>query len=184
VFRVAVRPAAPTSSPLTLIPTYPDLPMEDVFPRVARTDTPELFLHERGPSRVVYVPWDIDRTFWDVMAVDHGRLLRNAILWAANEPQPVEIEGRGLLDVSVWRQRASMTVHLVNLTNPMMMKGPVRELIPVGPLRVRVRIPDDVRPGTVRLLTAGATPVVERAADRLTVTVPSVELHEVIAIDL
>ena len=34
-----------------------------------------------------------------------------------------------------------MTVHLVNLTNPMMMKGPLREVIPVGPLTVRIRLP-------------------------------------------
>ena len=34
-----------------------------------------------------------------------------------------------------------MTVHLVNLTNPMMMKGPLRELIPVGPHQVRVQLP-------------------------------------------
>jgi len=27
-----------------------------------------------------------------------------------------------VLDVTVWRQEHSMTVHLVNLTNPMMMK--------------------------------------------------------------
>jgi hypothetical protein len=87
--------------------------MEDVYPRVPRTDTRELFLRDVGRSRVVYFPWDVDRTFWDVMCVDHGRLLRNAVAWATNEPSPVEIDGRGLLDVSVWRQRDSMTVHLV-----------------------------------------------------------------------
>jgi hypothetical protein len=40
------------------------------------------------------------------------------------------VTGSGTLDVTVCRQQASMTVHLVNLANPMMMKGPVRELIP------------------------------------------------------
>ena len=79
MFRVDVRPRRPFPSPLTLIPTYPDLPMEDVYPRVAHTDTRELYLRELGRSRVVYFPWDIDRTFWDVMCVDHGRLLRNAV---------------------------------------------------------------------------------------------------------
>ena len=33
-----------------------------------------------------------------------------------------------------------MTVHLVNLTNPMMMKGPLRETMPIGPLTVRIRL--------------------------------------------
>lgn len=184
VFRIAVRPTEAFPSPLTLIPSYPDLPMEDVYPRVPRTDTRELYLRERGNSRIVYVPWDISRTFWEVLSVDHGRLLRNAVAWATNEPPPVEIEGPGVLDVTVWRQRSSMTVHLVNLTNPMMMKGPLREMIPVGPLRARIRLPENVRARRVHLLTAGRSPAVEEANGVLSVTVPSVECHEVIAIDV
>jgi Hypothetical glycosyl hydrolase 6 len=184
VFRIAVEPKETFPSPVTLIPTYPDLPMEDVYPRVPKTDTRELYLREIGQSRVVYVPWDIDRTFWDVMCVDHGRLLTNAIRWAANEPPPVEVEGPGLIDVTAWRQRGSMTVHLVNLTNPMMMKGPLREVIPVGPLRARIRVPAGARPSKVQLLTAGRVPRMEEANGVLTVTVPSVDVHEVIAIDL
>ena len=139
---IDVRPTQRFPSPVTLIPTYPDLPMEDVYPRVPHTDTRELYLRDLGRSRVAYVPWDIDRTFWEVMSPDHGRLLRNVISWAMNEPPPVEVDGRGVIDVTVWRQRDSMTVHLVNLTNPMMMKGPLREAIPIGPLTVRVRVPN------------------------------------------
>ena len=118
------------------------------------------------------------------MCVDHGRLLRNLFAWTANEPAPVEIDGPGVLDVTVWRQRGSMTVHLVNLTNPMMMKGPLRETIPVGPLHARIRLPEGVRPTKVQLLTAGTVPRTSQANGILTVTVPSVEVHEVIAIDL
>jgi hypothetical protein len=184
-FRIAVRPTMEFPSPMTLVPSYPDLPMEDVYPRVPRTDTRELYLRDLGRSRVVYFPWDIDRTFWEVMGVDHGRLLRNAVKWAMNEPQPVEVEGPGVLDVAVWRQRDSMTVHVVNLTNPMMMKGPIREVMPVGPLLARIRLPTGTRAGRVHLLTAGmAPPVMEDTGDAVTVTVPSVADHEVVAIDL
>jgi hypothetical protein len=97
---------------------------------------------------------------------------------------PVEVAGRGLVDVSIWRQQRSMTVHLVNLTNPMMMKGPLREAIPIGPLTVRIRLPEGARPSKVQLLTAGMQPRVQLAAGALTVTIPSVEIHEVIAVDL
>ena len=183
VFRIEVRPSQPFPSPVTLIPSYPDLPMEDVYPRVSHTDTREVYLRTLGNSRIVYIPWDIDRTFWDVMCVDHGRLLRNAIRWAANEPPLVDVEGPGLLDVTAWRQRDSMTVHLVNLTNPMMMKGPLRETIPVGPQRVRVRLPPQTRAKRVQLLTAGTSPRVEESGNMLTVIVPSVDVHEVVAID-
>ncbi len=183
VHRLDVQPRAEAPSPLTLIPTYPDLPMEDVYPRVPQTATRELYLREVGRSRIAYFPWDIDRSFWEVLSVDHLRLLRNTIAWAANEPPPVEVEGPGLLDVTAWRQRESMTVHLVNLTNPMMMKGPLREVFPIGPLKVRVRLPAGARARRVRLLTADTSLQVDQL-DTINVTVPSVAVHEVIAIDL
>jgi hypothetical protein len=158
--------------------------MEDVYPRVARTTTREVYLRELGTSRVAYFPWDISRTFWEVMAVDHLRLLRNAVMWAADEPPPVEVEGPGVVDVTIWRQRDSMTVHLVNLTNPMMMKGPLREVTPVGPLRVRVRMPAGTHAARVQLLTAGTSARVLEAGGVLTLVVPSVDVHEIVAIDL
>jgi Hypothetical glycosyl hydrolase 6 len=184
VFRVQVRPTRDFPSPLTLIPSYPDLPMEDVYPRIRHTDSREVYLRDSGRGRVAYFPWDIDRTFWDVLSVDHGRLLRNTIAWALNEPAPVEVTGPGLLDVTAWRQRGSLTVHLVNLTNPMMMKGPLREAIPVGTQRVRIQLPAGTHPARVQLLTAGVSPRVERDGRFVTVTVPSVEIHEVVAVDL
>lgn len=184
VFRVRVRPTAEFPSPLTLIPTYPDLPMEDVYPRVAHTDVRELYLRDLGRSRVAYIPWDVSRTFWEVMAVDHGRLLRNVVSWATNEPPPAEVTGPGVVDVTVWRQKASMTVHLVNLSNPMMMKGPLREVLPIGPLQVRVRLPVGTTARRVQLLTAGTTPPLERGSGSVSLEVPSVGVHEVVAIDL
>ena len=77
-----------------------------------------------------------------------------------------------------------MTVHLVNLTNPMMMKGPLRELIPVAAQSVRVRLPDGAAARRVRLLAAGTSPKIERRGQYLSLTVPSVLDHEVVAIDL
>jgi hypothetical protein len=180
---VAAREKFP-NPPVTLIPSYPDLPMEKVYPRVPRTDTPEVYLREIGPSRIVYFPWDIDRVLWEVMCVDHARLLGNVIEWAVNEEKPATVTGPGVVDVTVWRQKDSMTVHLVNLTNPMMMKGPVRELIPVGEQRVRVRLPEGKKAKKVQLLAAGRAPRVVESAGAITVTVPSVLDHEVVAIDL
>jgi hypothetical protein len=75
-------------------------------------------------------------------------------------------------------------VHLVNLTNPMMMKGPFRELIPVGQQVVRVRLPEDRRPQRVRLLAADQTVPVDVSDGYLHVAVPTILDHEVIAIDL
>jgi hypothetical protein len=170
--------------PLTLIPSYPDLPMEEVFPRIPKTDIPEVYAREAGRGRVVYFPWDIDRTFWELLSVDHGKLLRNAVDWAANEPQPVTVTGPGVLDVTIWRQASSLTVHIVNLTNPMMMKGPLREFLPTPPQKVSIRLAAGAKVKKVQLLVSGATPRVQEASGGISLTVPSILDHEVIAIDL
>jgi hypothetical protein len=168
---------------LTLIPSYPDLPMEKVYPRTPRTNVAQVFMRETGAGRVVYFPWDIDRTFWEILDIDHGRLLRNAVAWATNEPAVLTVQGHGVLDVNAWKQRDSFTVHLVNLTNPMMMKGPVREVIPIGAQAVRLRLPD-AKVKRVRTLVAGATLPFRQAGEWLTLTVPSIAEHEVVAIDV
>ncbi|CAA9379273.1 MAG: beta-galactosidase, partial [uncultured Chloroflexia bacterium] len=184
VFCLPVQPRTPISaSPLTLIPSYPDLPMEEVYPRVERTDIPEVYLREVGQGRVLYFPWDLDRTFWEVLSVDHGRLLGNAVRWATNEEPVVTVTGPGVLDVTVWQQAQSQTVHLVNLTNPMMMKGPIRELLPVGEQVVRLRLPEGKQARRVHLLRADSTPTVVEEQGYITVTVPSILDIEVIAID-
>jgi hypothetical protein len=171
-------------SPLQIVPSYPDLPMEAVFPPTVTTHNPGVILRESGRGRVVYFPGDIDRTFWEVLNVDHAKLLRNAVLWATNEPAPVTVEGQGVLDISVWGQKNSMTVHLVNLTNPMMMKGPVREVIPVASQRVRIRIPEGRRVAGARLLVTGNSSPFKSEHGFIILDVPSIGVHEVIALDL
>jgi len=184
IWRLNVIPRLEFPSPVTLIPSYPDLPMEHVYPRTPETDTRELYLREVNDSRIAYIPWDIDRTFWEIMNADHGKLLRNVVNWALNEKPVVQVTGRGLLDVTAWRQKRSMTVHLVNLTNPMMMKGPFRELIPLDCQGVQIRIPRNTTVKKVRLLVNGTTPEHQIADGTVELTVPAILDHEVIALDL
>ena len=185
IWRQPVKAVAPFPvQPLLFVAPYPDLPMEEVYPRDLDKNVPELYLREVGQGRIVYIPFDSDRTFWEVMDPDHGRLLANAVSWACRADLPVTVEGKGILDVTVWRQDASMAVHLVNLTNPMLMKGPLREVFPVGPQKVRVRLPQSRSARKVQLLAAGSTPRFTQAQGWLTVEVPSVDIHEIVAIDL
>jgi hypothetical protein len=140
---------------LTLVPAYPDLPMEEVYPRRRSTQIPGVVLGESGAGRCAYFPWDIARTFWEVLNPDLGKLIANAVTWTLNEPPVIEVAGSGVLDVTVWQNRRGLTVHLVNLTNPMLMRGAFREIYPVGPLVVRLRLPEAARPGRASLLKAG-----------------------------
>ena len=170
-------------SPLTVIPTYPDLPMEECFPPKEKTHDAGVFIRQAGKGRVVYFPGDIDRTFWDVMSFDHAMLLRNAVAWATDEPALLSVGGKGVLDVSVWEQKNSMTVHLVNLTNPMMMKGPLREAIPLFSQQVRVQVPEGRRVKSARLLVAGSDVHYREERGAIVIEVPSIDIHEVVALD-
>ena len=184
IYNVKVKPQSPSlPSPVTLVPTYPDLPMEDVYPRIEETDIRELYLREVGRGRVAYFPGDIDRTFWQLMADDHGRLLRSTILWALNEDPVVDVKCKGVVDVAAWRQKDSMTVHLVNLTNPMMMKGPFRDIFPVD-ASVDIRVPANNRVTGVRLLFSETTPKYEISGNKVSLNVSQIPDHEIVALDL
>ncbi len=184
VSRLEVTPRGKfAETPFTLIPSYPDLPMEKVYPRVAKTDISCLYLRQAA-GRVAYFPFDIDRTFWEVLSADHLKMMRNTVLWATNETPVFEVEGPGLLDVTAFRNAGSITMHLVNLTNAMTMKGPYRDFFAVGPQRVKLAVPEEVKVKEAKLLVADEAVPIERSGSTLTFTVPSVLDHEVVAIDL
>jgi hypothetical protein len=184
ISRVEVTPREIfVETPLTLIPSYPDLPMEKVYPRAAKTNISCLYLRKQG-GRVAYFPMNIDRTFWEVLCIDHLKLLQNTVLWADDQARVVEVEGPGFLDVTAWRNTESITVHIVNMTNPMAMKGPYRDFFPVGEQTVKLRLPEGVRAKEARLLVAEKTAAIDRSGDMIRITVPSVLDHEVVAFDL
>jgi hypothetical protein len=185
VYRVRVKPIGPARySPLTVIPTYPDLPMEEVFARPTGEHDPGVFLNEVGRGRVLYFPWDIDRSFWEILDVDHAHLLRNAVSWSTREDPPAIVKGPGIVDLSVWRQKDSMTLHIVNLTNPMMMKGPIREVLPLPLQHVTIRVPDARKVTKVQLLVAGRSAPFQQRNGVVELDVPSIGIHEVVALDL
>jgi hypothetical protein len=94
------------------------------------------------------------------------------------------VEGPGLVEVTAWAQTQSLTVHLVNLSNPMMMKGPVREIIPIGAQKVRLRLPPGRKLAAVKLLVGGTQADFSETTGVVEVHVPSIALHEVVALDL
>jgi type 1 glutamine amidotransferase len=185
--RVHVRPRAGAlagPAAFTLVPSYPDLPMEKVYPDTRETDEPMVFARQVGRGRVVYFPFDLDQTFWENSTGDHLALLRNAVLWAAGSDQPLTVSGPGMVDVAYWAQDGSVAAHLVNLNNPMAMRGYMREIIAAGPYTVSLVLPEGRRPARVRLLEAETEASFRQEGGRLIVEVPQIHLHEVVAVDL
>jgi hypothetical protein len=111
------------------------------------------------------------------------KLLQNTIHWALNEEPVVEVSGPGVLDVTVWKQENSMTVHLVNLTNPAMIKGPFKEFIPVD-AELKIRIPAGLKIKDVQLLIKGEKPEYQMDGKSLLLSVSQITDHEIIGIDV
>jgi len=170
--------------PLSLIPSYPDLPMEEVYPRQDHTGIGELYLRPYGAGRAAYFPWDIDASFWDLLTLDHLRLFINTLDWVHQEERPITLKGPGVFDIALWKQEKSLTVHLINMTNPMYMQGPVRELLPSFPQELRLNLPEGVSPREVKFLSSGKTVQYKLEGHTLVLTVPSFLDHEAVAIDL
>jgi hypothetical protein len=130
----------------------------------------------------MYFNGDLDRAFWQIMSPDHGKLLKNTIRWALNEEPGVSVTGPGVIDVTCWRQEKSMTVHLVNLTNPMMMKGPFRELIPID-AEVKIQIPKGEKISGVKLLLRGQKVESTAIDGAIALSISGIEDHEIVGID-
>lgn len=141
---------------MTFVPSFPIYPPETAWMRQPTTDLPGLILNSKpGAGRVVFLPADLDRRFGRDNLPDHGNLLANLLRWAAKDDIPLAVEGPGLIDCHLYHQPGRLILHLVNLTSAGTWWQPVHELISVGPLRVRVKLPPDVRNKRVRLLVSG-----------------------------
>jgi hypothetical protein len=126
----------------TFIPPFPETPPEIVWMRTPRTQIPGVVMNQVGNARVVYLPAEIDRLFANYNFPDHGDLLANIVRFAAGESIPLQVQGAGLVDCELYRQENRLILHMVNLTSAGTWRAPMHELIPIGPLQIKVRLPE------------------------------------------
>ena len=91
-------------------------------------------------GRLVYLAADVDRCYGRRGLPDHGTLLAKAARWAAGEGIPLRVEGPGFIDCHLYRQEGRLILHLVNLSGCDAWPAYLEEHLPVGPLRVSVRL--------------------------------------------
>jgi hypothetical protein len=167
----------------TFVPAFPIYPPETAWMREPKTNIPGLILNTTpAGARVAFLPADLDRRFGRDNLPDYGDLLANLIRWAAKDDIPLGIEGPGLIDCHLYHQPGRLILHLVNLTSAGAWRQPVQELIPVGPLKVRVQRPADVRSKRVRFLVAGKTDAAKALANWSHLQVRSILDHEVVVL--
>jgi len=170
--------------PMTFIPSFPVYPPETAWMRVPRTDIPGLILNAAAQGgRVAFLPADLDRRFGRDNLPDHGNLLANLVRWVAGGNIPLTVDGAGLVDCQLYRQAGRFIMHVVNLTSAGTWRAPVDELISIGPLHIRVRLPEDVRGKSVSLLVSQQKPAVKTEKGWAEFELKSVLDHEVVVIE-
>lgn len=168
---------------MTFVPAFPIYPPETAWMREPKTDVPGLILNSStGGGRVAFLPADLDRRFARDNLPDHGNLLANLARWAAKDEIPLIIEGAGLIDCHLYRQPGRLILHLVNLTSASTWRQPVHELIPIGPLQVRVKLPADVHGKRLRFHASGKAVTAGSTAGWKRFEVKSIMDHEVVVI--
>jgi hypothetical protein len=165
---------------MSFVPTFPIYPPETAWMREPKTNIPGLIVHSlAGGGRVAFLPADCDRRFGRDNLPDHGNLLANLVRWAAKDAIPLSVEGAGLIDCHLYHQPGRLILHLVNLTSAGTSRQLVDELIPIGPLQVRVKLPTGVSGKRARLLVAGKTVTARAIAGWSHFEVKSMLDHEV-----
>jgi hypothetical protein len=168
------------------IPEYPVVPTQDIVLPPARHDMP-LFSRTIGPGGApsLCVATDLDAAYGRHENDDHGRVLINIVRAALGaEPCSVEVRGPGLVDVRPWRKDRRRLVFLVNLDNARTNGSPVRELRPLPPLEVVVRLASDDVAERVSLDRGDSNCSWSQSGRDVTVSLPVVEDFELLVIEL
>ncbi len=130
----------------------------------------------RGRMAAIYF------TAGQAYAKDSSAALRTFVHALTRElfPEPlVEVAGAGV-DVTVARNHGQLLVHLVNTSGPHATAPIMADISPVGPLAVSIRQPR--RPATITLEPSGRPLPFTYRAGRIELSVPSVAIHEIIAV--
>jgi len=181
--RVPIRADDAGALVLGVVPGYPSFPPEMVFPRQSNTSEPAAMFRQQGHTRVAYFGGDIDRTFWRSTNTDLSRLLGNTVRWLRGDEQPlVTINGDGVVEAFAWETDPGIALHLVNYTNPNMMRGWFRRFYPVGPLQIDFAAPAGRTIHHARALRAGRDLSLRVEGSRLLFEVPQIADYEVIAL--
>jgi hypothetical protein len=181
-WRVQVKSDAPPV--MTAVGPYPAYPTEVVYTEKMRTNEPAVVLREAGPSRLVYFPGDIGRTFWRSGHQDPLRLIANSLDWMLRGRRPLVVEGDGLVELFAWETSAGFAIHVLNMNNPALHRASIQRHSPIGPQTVRFQLPDGAPPvKRVRLLRAETALRFRQTGREVSFTIPRVVDYEVAALE-
>ncbi|WP_454850896.1 alpha-amylase family protein [Rhizobium binxianense] len=170
----------------TFIPDFPIYPPETSWMRRPHTDLPAVTVREnaRG-ARFAWFVADLDRCFARDDQFEHARLIANAVRWMLADRPLLRIEGaHGFVTASLYRQEGRQIVHLNNRVLTSRVPGRQHELLPIGPVTLRLRRePGRNSPAEASLRVSGRKSKVTTEGDEIVIDVGDILDHEVVVVD-
>ncbi|CDN52027.1 alpha-amylase family protein [Neorhizobium galegae] len=169
----------------TFVPDFPIYPPETSWMRQPRSDLPMITLREpAGGSKLIWLVGDLDRCFARDEHPEHATIIANAVRWALADRQLVSLEGgHGVISPALYEQQGRYILHLNNRLIMAKMPGRQDELLPVGPITVRLRIGSRIVSSNIRLTVSGRSVPAIKQGTELVFEVSAVADHEVAVMD-
>lgn len=171
----------------TYVEPFPTYPPETAWLPPEPTTRPVVTVREAASgARIAYCAADVDRMAARDHRPDHLRLVADLVQWAVAGDPLLEVEGVGALDCHVFAREvpgvgSETVLHLVNTGSLSPVPGTHDEVVPVGPLTVRMR--GTAPAATARLLVAGGTTPVTSTGGSVQFQLTSVVDHEVVVLE-
>lgn len=171
----------------TFIPDFPIYPPETSWMREPKTDLPAITVKEgaNGSKRVWFVA-DLDRCFARDEQFEHALLLANAVRWALQDGSKVTLKGgHGVVTADLYQQGNRRILHLNSRLQLSRVPGRQYDLVPLGPIEVRLRLDAGATaPAKVSLrVRSEEVPAVQQDGE-LVIKIDEIHDHEVVVIDL
>jgi hypothetical protein len=170
----------------TFIPDFPIYPPETAFMRTFHTNLPAITVKEgKDGAKLVWLVADLDRCFAREEQFEHARIIGNAVRWALGSRSIVRLAGgHGLVSPTLYSQGTRQILHLNNRLLTSRIPGRQNELVPVGPIEVRLRATSGAKtPAEVDLRVGGKKATARQEGAELVFSVDQVFDHEVVVID-
>jgi hypothetical protein len=167
----------------TFIPEFPIFPPETSWMREPRSATPAITLKTSAAGgQLIWLIADLDRCFGRDANPDHAQIVANAVNFALGGKRKVELSGtHGVITAELYKQDGRQIVHLNNRLLLSNVPGRQYDLVPIGPVEVRLARPTVA--SKIDLRVAGKAVEGQYESGILTFVVDSILDHEVIVVD-
>ena len=175
---------------LSIEPPYPNGIPEMVYPyprkennySQAEKGNTSLVVKEKGKSRLVYFPTDIDKNIWTRGSTDLSKIFQNAVRWMTNNNFNVSVEGNGYVEIFAWETEGGYAIHILNYNNPNMTRASIRKFYPIGEQQVQFKLPTNIKIKEVKLLRSDMKVSYKQDGELVKFIVPEVRDFEVAAL--